>query len=93
MIEEAKVELKRTISYQDNRDCPLRVLANKQDLQDALSAPEVSFTLGFMELQLSLSRCIPVSALRGQGLHEALEILQHMILKRREQQKRSGTKK
>ena len=32
--------------FQDNKDIPLLVLANKQDLQTALSAPDIEEALG-----------------------------------------------
>ena len=45
-LDEAKVELWRTMKYQDNKDIPLLVLANKQDLQAALPAPDIEDALG-----------------------------------------------
>ena len=45
-LDEAKVELWRTMKYQDNKDIPLLILANKQDLQEALSAPDIEDALG-----------------------------------------------
>ena len=45
-LDEAKVELWRTMRYQDNKDIPLLVLANKQDLQHALSGDEIEEALG-----------------------------------------------
>ena len=45
-LDEAKVELWRTMKYQDNKDIPLLVLANKQDLQAALAAPDIEDALG-----------------------------------------------
>ena len=45
-LDEAKVELWRTMKYQDNKDIPLLVLANKQDLQSALSAADIEDALG-----------------------------------------------
>ena len=45
-LDEAKVELWRTMKYQDNKDIPLLILANKQDLQSALSAADIEDALG-----------------------------------------------
>ena len=45
-LDEAKLELWRTMKYQDNRDIPLLVLANKQDLQTALTGPDIEAALG-----------------------------------------------
>jgi ADP-ribosylation factor-like protein 4 len=40
-LEEARVELWRTMRYQDNSHIPLLVLANKQDLPSALGGPDI----------------------------------------------------
>ena len=45
-LDEAKVELWRTMKYQDNKDIPLLILANKQDLQSALGAADIEDALG-----------------------------------------------
>ena len=45
-LDEAKVELWRTMKYQDNKDIPLLILANKQDLQEALNAADIEDALG-----------------------------------------------
>ena len=45
-LDEAKVELWRTMKYQDNKDIPLLILANKQDLQTALSSSDIEDALG-----------------------------------------------
>ena len=45
-LDEAKVELWRTMKYQDNKDIPLLILANKQDLQSALNASDIEDALG-----------------------------------------------
>ena len=45
-LDEAKVELWRTMKYQDNKDIPLLILANKQDLQEALNAVDIEDALG-----------------------------------------------
>ena len=45
-LDEAKVERWRTMKYQDNKDIPLLILANKQDLQSALSAADIEEALG-----------------------------------------------
>ena len=45
-LDEAKLELWRTMKYQDNKDIPLLILANKQDLQSALTASDIENALG-----------------------------------------------
>merc|ERR1719315_266737 len=53
-FEEAKVELFRTMKYQDNSSIPLLVLANKQDLQNAWSTEDVENALGLKDLASTL---------------------------------------
>ena len=59
-LDEAKVELWRTMKYQDNKDIPLLVLANKQDLQSALSAADIEDALGELRPMALLDNC-PIS--------------------------------
>ena len=60
-LDEAKVELWRTMKYQDNKDIPLLVLANKQDLQSALSAADIEDALGESMPMTLLDNC-PISS-------------------------------
>ena len=41
-----------SLRYQDNKDIPLLVLANKQDLPSALGGPDVSQVIGFTGITL-----------------------------------------
>merc|ERR1711994_761613 len=50
-MEEARLELHRTMQYQDNLNTPLLVLANKQDLPGALTRGEVEQALGIPQLR------------------------------------------
>jgi len=50
-MEEARLELHRTMQYQDNINTPLLVLANKQDLPGALTRGEVEHALGIPQLR------------------------------------------
>ncbi|KAL6424257.1 ADP-ribosylation factor-like protein 4C isoform X1 [Formica exsecta] len=92
-LEEAKMELTRTARSPDNASVPILILANKQDLPAAvynLGAKEVSELekhLGVLELTgMPGSSCIrvqPACAITGEGLHEGLDTLYQLILKRR----------
>ena len=57
-LDEAKLELWRTMKYQDNRDIPLLVLANKQDLQTALTGPDIEAALGSYISNTHIYYCI-----------------------------------
>lgn len=90
-MEEAKMELIRTAKSPDNTGVPILVLANKQDLPGAKEPRELEKLLGLHELVSSphSSRDAhawhvqPACAITGEGLHEGLESLYEMILKRR----------
>lgn len=84
-MEEAKMELVRTARSPENAGVPILILANKQDLPGAREPKELEKLLGLQELGGSQhawhiqSAC----AITGDGLHEGMEVLYEMILKRR----------
>ncbi|GJQ68463.1 ADP ribosylation factor [Oryctes borbonicus] len=88
-MEEAKMELLRTVKSPENMGVPILVLANKQDLPGAREPRELEKLLGLLELGGSgapgghLWHVQPACAITGDGLHEGLEVLYEMILKRR----------
>ncbi|KAL6103495.1 arl4d [Pungitius sinensis] len=93
-MEEAKVELHRITRSGENQGVPLLVLANKQDLNGAMSASEVEKLLALHELSSStLHHTQGCSALDGQGLQPALEILHQMIVKRKKMLRHSRKKR
>ena len=91
-FEEAKVELLRTMKYQDNSNIPLLVLANKQDLQSAWSVEEVEEALGLNDLGSTLWHVEPSCSVTGEGLDTALDQLQRLIAKRKKMTKRNRNK-
>lgn len=88
-MEEAKMELIRTVKAPENISVPILVLANKQDLPGAREPRELEKLLGLAELGQAgsstghLWHVQPACAITGDGLHEGLEVLYEMILKRR----------
>ncbi|XP_029997881.1 ADP-ribosylation factor-like protein 4D [Sphaeramia orbicularis] len=93
-IEEAKVELHRIARLAENQGVPMLVLANKQDLEGAMSATEVEKVLALHELSSStLHHTQGCSALDGQGLQPGLEKLYEMILKRKKMLRHSKKKR
>lgn len=86
-LEEAKMELTRTARSPDNAGVPILILANKQDLPGAKEVGELEKHLGVLELAgMPGSACIrvqPACAITGEGLHEGLDTLYQLILKRR----------
>ncbi|XP_078125860.1 ADP-ribosylation factor-like protein 4D [Sander vitreus] len=93
-MEEAKVELHRISRSAENQGVPVLVLANKQDLDGAMSASEVEKVLALHELSSStLHHTQGCSALDGQGLQPGLEKLYDMILKRKKTLRHSKKKR
>ncbi|KAK9535766.1 hypothetical protein VZT92_008125 [Zoarces viviparus] len=88
-MEEAKAELHRITRSAENQGVPVLVLANKQDLDGAVSASEVEKVLALHELSSStLHHTQGCSALDGRGL-QGLEKLHEMILKRKKMLRQS----
>lgn len=88
-MEEAKAELHRITRSAENQGVPVLVLANKQDLDGAVSASEVEKVLALHELSSStLHHTQGCSALDGRGL-QGLEKLYEMILKRKKMLRQS----
>ncbi|XP_051992746.1 ADP-ribosylation factor-like protein 4A [Xyrauchen texanus] len=91
-IEEAKTELHKITRLQENQGVPMLVVANKQDLRNALPLCEVEQMLALNELGSHTPWHLqPACAIIGEGLQEGLERLHSMIGKRRKmmrQQKR-----
>ncbi|XP_076460175.1 ADP-ribosylation factor-like protein 4C isoform X2 [Babylonia areolata] len=79
-LDEARMELQKLVKGQQQHCLPILVLANKQDLQDALTAREVGEALAVPELsrgqQLDV---LPVCAVTGEGLAEAMDHMADMV--------------
>ena len=75
--------------YDHNSNIPLLVLANKQDLQSALSVDEVEEALGLKDLASTLWHIDPSCSVTGEGLDTGLEQLQKLIAKRKKMAKRN----
>ncbi|XP_053115032.1 ADP-ribosylation factor-like protein 4D [Hemicordylus capensis] len=93
-LEEARVELHKITRSSDNQGVPVLVLANKQDITQALSVAEVEKLLGLHELgTTTLSHIQGCSAISGLGLQQGLEKLYEMILKRKKLLRNSKKKR
>lgn len=93
-MEEAKVELHKITRTTENQGVPVLILANKQDVADAASVTEVEKLLAVHELGTStLSHIQGCSAVDGRGLHQGLEKLYEMILKRKKMLRHSKKKR
>ncbi|CAL4060486.1 unnamed protein product, partial [Meganyctiphanes norvegica] len=83
-MDEARMELMRTIKSQENNGAPILVLANKQDLAGAKNAAYVEKHLGLDKLgPQQMYKVQPTCAIIGEGLEEGLEALYDMTIKRK----------
>lgn len=93
-MEEARIELIRTVKIPGNNGVPILVLANKQDLPGAKDPHEIAQILELGDLNQShLWHVQPACAIIGEGLDEGMEVLYDMILKRRKMAKQSKRKR
>ncbi|KAK4393259.1 ADP-ribosylation factor 1 [Sesamum angolense] len=82
-ITEARDELHRMLNEEDLRDATVLVFANKQDLPNAMTVPEVTDKLGLHSLRLRRWYIQSTCATSGQGLYEGLDWLSSNISSKR----------
>ncbi|XP_034395036.1 ADP-ribosylation factor 2a [Cyclopterus lumpus] len=80
-IGEAKDELMRMLAEEELNDAALLVLANKQDLPNAMNAAEVTEKLGLQTLRLRSWYIQATCATGGNGLYEGLDWLSAQLKK------------
>lgn len=73
-ISESREELHRMLNEDELRNCLFIVLANKQDLPNAMSPQEVSEKLGLFEIRRTIPiQVFPICAISGDGLYEVMD--------------------
>lgn len=82
-IEEAAEEFKKMLDEEELKDCAILVMANKQDLNGALSSDEVTEQLGMDKLKGRTWLVQGTSAITGQGLKEGLDWMASLLLKKK----------
>ncbi|KFX88300.1 hypothetical protein V490_07729 [Pseudogymnoascus sp. VKM F-3557] len=78
-IDEAKQELHRIINDREMKDSLLLVFANKQDIKDAMTPPEVTKLLELNLIKDKVWYVVPSCATTGEGLLEGLSWLSNNI--------------
>lgn len=76
-----KLELQRLLECDDLTGAALLVLANKQDLKDAMSVPELTDALGLLSEKQHSWHVQPSCSLTGEGLHDGLAWLVQQVTK------------
>lgn len=82
---QAQAELRKILGQENMRDAALLVLANKQDLPQAMKVEEVADKLRLYELHDRPWFIHPACCTRGAGLYEGLDWLSRTLEKRRRQ--------
>ena len=82
-IDDAAEELKKMLDEDELKDCIVLVMANKQDLNGALSPNDVSNKMGMEQLKGRQWRVQGTSATTGQGLKEGLDWMANVLLKKK----------
>jgi ADP-ribosylation factor protein 1 len=80
-INEAALELQKVLREDELRDATLLVLANKQDLPNAMSVAEVTDKLGLHSLRSRQWYIQAACATSGDGLYEGLDWLSQALKK------------
>jgi ADP-ribosylation factor related protein 1 len=76
---ESKQALDRVLGSIDLIGAPVILMANKQDLPEALSPHDVAEIFGFGQVDSRPTKIVPVCAYTGQGLKESAEWLVQMM--------------
>jgi ADP-ribosylation factor related protein 1 len=80
------IGIESVISHHDTADIPVLMLANKQDLPNSLKVEEIQ-QAGFTRIAEALSardsRVLPISALTGDGVKDAIDWLYLRLQKSR----------
>ncbi|RUS21837.1 hypothetical protein BC937DRAFT_91343 [Endogone sp. FLAS-F59071] len=76
-IEEVKETFEKIITNDQAEGVPVLMLANKQDIEDALKVEEIKEVFNKIALKLGArdSRVLPISALEGTGVRDAVDWL------------------
>lgn len=78
----AKQELYAMLDEDELKNTILVVFANKQDLPNAMSAAEITESLGLHGIKNRQWTIFQTSAIKGQGLYEGLDFLVEALKKR-----------
>lgn len=81
------MELQQLLDEEKLANVPLLIMANKQDLMNALSPDEITAELGLNELRERTWQILPCSARDGTGLQEGMEWLVEQINSGKEESK------
>ncbi|CAG7833622.1 unnamed protein product [Allacma fusca] len=79
----SKTELVTMLQEDELRNAILVVLANKQDMEGAMSVSEIHTALGLDNLRTRTFQIFKTSALKGEGLDQAMQFLSDALTNRK----------
>mmetsp|Transcript_38260 Transcript_38260/g.39714 ORF Transcript_38260/g.39714 Transcript_38260/m.39714 type:complete len:182 (+) Transcript_38260:27-572(+) len=82
-VDDAAEELKKMLAEEELKDCILLVMANKQDLKDAMPPNDVTEKIGLTEIKGRQWMVQGTSATTGQGLKEGLDWMAGVLIKKK----------
>ena len=82
LIEDAAEELKKLLAEEELKDCHVLVMANKQDLNNALPPKEITEKLGMEQLKGNTWLVQGTSAVTGEGVNEGLDWMASLFSKK-----------
>ena len=82
-IEDAAEELKTLLAEEALANCPVLIMANKQDLKGALSPEIIEDKMGMKRYEGKIYHVEGTSAVTGKGLKEALNWLASVVFKKK----------
>ena len=88
-IEDAADELRKMIAEEELENCPFLIMANKQDLENALPPEEITKLLGMEQIKGREWIVQGSSAITGQGLKEGFEWLANTLISKRKNGKKT----
>jgi signal recognition particle receptor subunit beta len=74
-------ELHRCLEENELKNCPLLIIANKQDLPNSMSVQEVANKVRFNDIKVRQKHIIGAIVKTGQGIDESLEWISNVLTK------------
>ena len=78
-VDDAKEHLFDILLIEDLADVPLLILANKQDIKEAMSVREIEESLELDSIQNRPCRIVPTWAIKANGINQGIDWLSTQI--------------
>ena len=82
-IEDYAEELKKTLAEEEYKNCVVLVMANQQDLKDAIPPERITEIFEMRQIKGRTWNVIGTSCITGEGIKEGMNWLKSVLLKRK----------